>query len=120
LGDGGAQIANSVESRFIVAELEALSVPVVALVHVFSSGYRPVGLLHGLFKAASAIVFPARIVADNAVADNKILQAREFSIVPQGPSKLPSFGTSRRGEAARATSDRPPNDRPADEFCVWH
>jgi len=111
-------IANSVESRFIVAEFEALGIPVVALVHEFSSGYRPVGVLYGLFKTASAIVFPARIVADDAVADYKILQARDFSILPQGPSKLPSLGTSQRGEAAPAASDRTPNDDPTPEFCV--
>jgi glycosyltransferase involved in cell wall biosynthesis len=111
-------IANSVESRFIVAELEALSIPVVALVHEFSSGYRPVGLLHGLFKTASAIVFPARIVADSASADYKILQARDFSILPQGPSKLPWLGAGRRGEAAAATSDSRASDDPGHEFCV--
>lgn len=111
-------IANSVESRFIVAELEALSIPVVALVHEFSSGYRPVGLLHGLFKTASAIVFPARIVADDAAADYKILQARDFSILPQGPSKLPSLSESRRGEPASATSDSGPNPDPEHQFCV--
>jgi len=76
-------IANSVESRFIFAELEALSIPVVALVHEFSSAYRPVGMLHGLFKMASAIVFSAQIVADSALADYKILQARDFKILPQ-------------------------------------
>ena len=58
-------IANSVESRFVVAELEALGIPVVALVHEFSSAYRPVGILHGLFKAASAIVFSAQIIANS-------------------------------------------------------
>lgn len=91
-------LANSVESRFIVAELEALSIPVVALVHEFSSAYKPVGMLHGLFKMASAIVFSAQIVADSALADYKILQARDVKILPQGPSKLPRLGADNQGE----------------------
>jgi glycosyltransferase involved in cell wall biosynthesis len=82
-------IGNTVESRFIVAELEALSIPVVALIHEFSTTYRPVGILYGLFSTASSIVFPAQIVADAAVADYKIFEGREFKILPQGSSKLP-------------------------------
>src|SRR5436305_3509920 len=105
-------IANSVESRFIFAELEALSIPVVALVHEFSSGYRPVGMLHGLFKMASAIVFSAQIVADSAVADYKILQARDFRILPQGPSKLPFLPAN---EVRASVSKKKP---PGKEFRV--
>jgi glycosyltransferase involved in cell wall biosynthesis len=82
-------IGNTVESRFIVAELEALSIPVVALVHEFSTTYRPVGMLYAFFSTASRIVFPAQIVADAAVADYKIFEGREYEILPQGSSKLP-------------------------------
>jgi glycosyltransferase involved in cell wall biosynthesis len=82
-------IANSVESRYFVPPLEALSIPVAALVHEFSSTYRPLGTLYRLFRMASNIVFPAQIVADAAVADYKILEARDFKILPQGQSKLP-------------------------------
>jgi glycosyltransferase involved in cell wall biosynthesis len=109
-------IANSVESRFVVAELEALSIPVVALVHEFSSAYRPVGILHGLFKVASAIVFSAQIVADSAAADYKILQARDFKILPQGPSKLPFLAASDRREPRPSRNSLPGN--PEREFRV--
>ena len=108
-------IANSVESRFIVAELEALSIPVVALVHEFSSAYRPVGTLHGLFKVASTIVFSAQIVADSAVADYKILQARDFRILPQGPSKLPFLAANGQHEPRPSISKKHSPDR---EFRV--
>jgi glycosyltransferase involved in cell wall biosynthesis len=111
-------IANSVESRFIFLELEALSIPVVALVHEFSSAYRPVGMLHGLFKMASAIVFSAQIVADSALADYKILQARDFKILPQGPSKLPFVAADDRGEPQSSISKkRTPGDS-STEFRV--
>jgi glycosyltransferase involved in cell wall biosynthesis len=111
-------IANSVESRFIVAELEALSIPVVALVHEFSSAYRPVGILFGLFKSASAIVFSAQIVADSAVADYKILQARDFKILPQGPSKLPFLAANDRREPGPSASKSPSPGNSGREFCV--
>jgi glycosyltransferase involved in cell wall biosynthesis len=111
-------IANSVESRFIVAELEALSIPVVALVHEFSSAYRPVGILYGLFKSASAIVFSAQIVADSAVADYKILQARDFKILPQGPSKLPFITSNNRREPASSISKKRSPGSSSREFCV--
>lgn len=111
-------IANTVESRFIVTELESLSIPVVALVHEFSSGYRPVGMLHGLFQMASVIVFSAQIVADSALADYKVLQARDFKILPQGPSQLPFFGGNDRAEPRTLTSKEftPRNSNP--EFRV--
>ena len=76
-------IGNTVESRFIVAELEALSIPVVALIHEFSTTYRPVGMLYRLFSTASSIVFPAQIVADGAVADYKIFEGRDFKFCPK-------------------------------------
>ena len=111
-------IANSVESRFVVAELEALSIPVVALVHEFSSAYRPVGILYGLFKAASAIVFSAQIVADSAAADYKILQARDFKILPQGPSKLPFARRKRSTRTAAFNRAIPCPGIPTREFRV--
>jgi glycosyltransferase involved in cell wall biosynthesis len=111
-------IANSVESRFVVAELEALSIPVVALVHEFSSAYRPVGILYGLFKTASAIVFSAQIVADSAVADYKILQARDFKILPQGPSKLPFLAVNGRREPRPSISKKHPPGESDTEFRV--
>jgi glycosyltransferase involved in cell wall biosynthesis len=111
-------IANSVESRFVVAELEALSIPVVALVHEFSSGYRPVGMLYGLFKTASAIVFSAQIVADSALADYKVLQARDFKILPQGPSKLPFVTSNNRREPRPSVSKNHSPGNSGREFCV--
>jgi glycosyltransferase involved in cell wall biosynthesis len=111
-------IANSVESRFVVAELEALNIPVVALVHEFSNGYRPVGTLDTLFKSASAIVFSAQIVADSAVADYKILQARDFRILPQGPSKLPFITSNDRHEPRPSVSKQHSTVNFDRKFCV--
>jgi Rhamnan synthesis protein F/Glycosyl transferases group 1 len=85
-------IANTVETRNFVAQFEAVGVPVVALVHEFSRTYRPAGVLHGLFSAASYVVFPARVVAEDAAADYKILQARDWRVLAHGRPKLPRIG----------------------------
>jgi glycosyltransferase involved in cell wall biosynthesis len=91
-------IANSVESRYFVSAFERAGVPVVALVHEFSSSVRPLGALHSLFEIASKVVFSANVVADAAVADYDILRARDFEVLPQGASLLPPGGHAAVGE----------------------
>ncbi|WP_244540177.1 rhamnan synthesis F family protein [Kaistia soli] len=86
-------IANSVETRGVVPEFERNGVPVVALVHEFSSYYRPVGRLSALFEHASQIVFPAQVVADAALSDHGKILPRRYAILPQGSSELPEGGT---------------------------
>lgn len=82
-------IANSVESRSLVPAFEENGVPVIALVHEFSNCHRPLGILYGLFKLASQVVFPAQIVADSALTDHRHLIPRRYTILPQGHSELP-------------------------------
>ncbi len=82
-------IANSVETRYFVPDFERRGVPVVALVHEFSCYCWPQGTLNSLFATASQIVFPAPIVAENAVMDYRSIQVRDFKILRQGLSKLP-------------------------------
>jgi len=111
-------IANSVESRFIFAELEALSIPVVALVHEFSSAYRPVGMLHELFKWLRLSFFRRRSSRPSAVADYKILQARDFRILPQGPSKLPFITSNDRRKPRPSVSKQHSPGNSDGDFCV--
>ena len=82
-------IANSVETRHFVRDFEERGVPVVVLVHEFSSYFRPSGTLASLFESASQIVFPAQIVAESAIKDYKILKTRGFSILAQGATERP-------------------------------
>ncbi len=82
-------IANSVETRDFVPEIEKMGVPVVALAHEFSCYTWPAGILNSLFQTASQIVFSTRVTAENAVRDYRSLEVRDFRILPQGPSKLP-------------------------------
>lgn len=83
-------VANSVESRYFVPAFEQLGVPCVALVHEFSSSVRPLGILNEMFEQTSRIVFSAQIVADAAVRDYATLSARAYTVLPQGPCKLPA------------------------------
>ncbi len=82
-------IANSVETRGIVPPFERHGIPAIALVHEFSSYYRPVGQLSALFEHASQIVFPAQIVANAALNDHLNILPRRYVILPQGSSELP-------------------------------
>ncbi|MBZ9937684.1 glycosyltransferase [Mesorhizobium sp. BR1-1-16] len=82
-------IANSVETRGAVPEFERHGIPVVALVHEFSSYYRPIGRLAALFEHASQVVFPAQVVADAALDDHRNILPRRYTILPQGSSELP-------------------------------
>jgi len=84
-------IANSVATRDVAVMLDELDVPVIALVHEFSSDFHPPGPLHGVYSRASKLVFPARIVAAASERDYFILRAREYVISPQGSSKLPKL-----------------------------
>ncbi len=86
-------IANSVETRGLVPAFERNGVPVVALVHEFSTAYRPAGQLYGLFEQASQVVFPAQVVADAALTDHNRLVPRRYAVLPQGRSDVPPAAT---------------------------
>ncbi|WPH19228.1 rhamnan synthesis F family protein [Variovorax paradoxus] len=98
-------IANSVETRCFVPGFENAGVPTIALVHEFSSSVRPRGALHELFLLASRIVFSAQIVADAALKDYAILAAREFHVLPQGQSRLPSIAEPQKQAEPQTKSE---------------
>ena len=87
-------IANSVETRYFVPSLERLGVPVIALVHEFSSYTRPRHTLLHLYTTASEIIFSARLVAEDSLKDYPQLAGRDFKILPQGPSQVPTRQSS--------------------------
>ena len=96
-------IANSVETRAFVPAFERAGVPAVALVHEFSIHARPRGTLAALFRAATEVVFPARLVAEAALADYPALARRDVRILPQGLCRPPTV----------TTPAGPPGDGPA-------
>ena len=83
-------IANTVDTRYFVPDIEKMGVPVIALVHEFSRIFLPLGVLNSLFETTSWIVFSTPIVAEAAAKDYRsLLEVRGFKILPQGPLKLP-------------------------------
>jgi ubiquinone/menaquinone biosynthesis C-methylase UbiE/glycosyltransferase involved in cell wall biosynthesis len=81
-------IANSVETRALVPALTDEGIPVVALVHEFSSSTSP-GSLNLLYERAAEIVFGADIVRRSSEADYPLLKLRHSHVFPQGPSEVP-------------------------------
>jgi SAM-dependent methyltransferase/glycosyltransferase involved in cell wall biosynthesis len=81
-------IANSAETRSLVPGLVKEGVPVVALVHEFSSRM-PIGSLQALYENATEIVFPADIVRSASEIDYPFLRLRQTHVLPQGPSEIP-------------------------------
>jgi len=84
-------IANSSATQRLAVALEAVNVPVVALVHEFASDMHPVGILNALYQSASRIVFPARVVEENSREVYSALRGRPTFVVPQGKSDVPAF-----------------------------
>jgi glycosyltransferase involved in cell wall biosynthesis len=114
-------IANSVETRSLVPELTREAVPVVALVHEFSSR-TPVGSLRILYERAAKIVFPAEIVRRASEIDYPFLRLRPTHVLPQGPSQVPRshslMDDRNRSDAKRKLRDRLRPDGAEDDIVV--
>jgi hypothetical protein len=83
-------IANSVETRVFIPAFEDAGVPVIALAHEFAEYTRPVGTLSELYLTASAMVFPADVVAKSSIAEYPFLALRDVVVIPQGECEIPS------------------------------
>ena len=81
-------IANSIETRPFVPAFANQGVPVVALVHEFSSTTNA-GTLHLLYERVTEIIFPAEVVRRSSESDYPFLRLRQTHILPQGPSEVP-------------------------------
>jgi glycosyltransferase involved in cell wall biosynthesis len=77
-------IANSAETRDIIAPLALAGVGVIALIHEFSANVRPRDQVHDILVWAHRLVFPARVVADSFLTDHPYLAQRHHEILPQG------------------------------------
>ncbi|QIB34486.1 rhamnan synthesis F family protein [Ancylobacter pratisalsi] len=83
-------IANSIEAEPLATEFAKLGVPVIALIHEFSTYTRPLTKLQAMCAWASEVVFPARIVAQSSYkAVVGFDQRPGVHILPQGRSDLP-------------------------------
>lgn len=107
-------VCNSLESRFVAAELANNGVPVVSLVHELPSSYQPEDY-QLILNSSRHIVFPDEAVF-NATASKVSLSAQQVSVIPQGLLN-PDFGKGiARAEAAAQI--RQNLSLPSDSFIV--
>ncbi len=83
-------IINSVESRPLLEVCALNAVPTLFLVHEFGTYVYPATSLRRAFDCANEIIFPAKIVARSSEEVHKPLSKRDYKIIPQGMSLLPS------------------------------
>ena len=101
-------LANTIDSRLMLKPLTLAMIPVVALVHEFSS-YLSKGEMGAALEWATEVVFSAPSVASSAIADYPDLGNRAVHVFPQGQSKLPpaTIEIQREEEERLATALRP-------------
>lgn len=105
-------IANSIATRALLRPLTLAQIPVLALVHEFSSYVPPRGEMGRALEWATQIVFSAEVTAAAARADYPNIVNRPVHIVRQGRPDLPM----REGtETAREQSEIRAAMRPADD-----
>lgn len=90
-------ICNSMESRFIAKELEALDIPVIMLVHELPSSYSEEDY-QSVYEIAERVVFPVNAVRE--AANEKTLIPKSKSIVLSQGLLDPNFGTGITRELA--------------------
>jgi SAM-dependent methyltransferase/glycosyltransferase involved in cell wall biosynthesis len=114
-------IANSAATRSLVPAFTSEGVPVIALVHEFSSRMSA-GSLALLYERATEIVFSADIVRRASEIDYPFLKLRYSHILPQGPSQVPRSATpiddSKLDEEERAIRSRLRPDVAKDDLVV--
>ena len=101
-------IVNSIECRLILEPLAAAKVPVVTLVHEFSSTVNPPGEMGRVLEWPTQVVFSAEIVAASARADYPDFANRVVHILPQGRVELPPRAPSTRENQLLHEAMRPP------------
>ncbi|MCB1474723.1 MAG: glycosyltransferase family 4 protein [Rhodobiaceae bacterium] len=101
-------LVNSVDSRFVQRRLREKKIPTVLLVHEFASYIRPLEEFCEALDRADQIVFPSRIVAENAEALHPELSSEKYQIRAQGLCRLPE-------DVQSAANGRRPNAIEKDE-----
>lgn len=94
-------IANSAESRRFVPPLAKAGVPVVSLIHEFSSYTRPKAELHEALKLSTQIVFSTELTAGSAISEHSDLSDRAVHILPQGRCEVPRRANAQPGSSCQ-------------------
>lgn len=101
-------VANSAVCFDVAVAMEKAGLPVVALIHEFSSLFGSKVVLKEYFKIISALVFPAQIVKSASVEDYPELLDRLTYVLPQGRSTVPNAASSHESGGKLSRSESAP------------
>ena len=83
-------LVNTLESRVVLPALGSHFVPTISLIHEFASSYiRPQEVLGEACFWSSEVVFSAKVILENALAEYPSLGDRSAHILPQGRCLVP-------------------------------
>ena len=83
-------IVNSVESRMALRGLKAAGVPIVSLIHEFSSYTRPRSAFPDVLRLSTETVFSTRMTLEDAVVDFRLFPGASLHVAPQGKCIVPA------------------------------
>ncbi|MCP2086964.1 UNVERIFIED_ORG: ubiquinone/menaquinone biosynthesis C-methylase UbiE/glycosyltransferase involved in cell wall biosynthesis/TolA-binding protein [Paraburkholderia sediminicola] len=84
-------LVNSIESRSVLEALAENFVPSVLMIHEFSAYTRPKDAFGSALRWAGRVVFPAKLVQDNAITNETKVAVALSEVVPQGKSEIPAI-----------------------------
>lgn len=82
-------VVNSIEARFVQRRLSKDKIPTVLLVHEFASSIRPLEEYLEALDLADAVIFPSRIVRENAETFHPGLDGTKVHVRAQGICRMP-------------------------------
>ena len=97
-------IANSSATHEMALTLALRDVPVIGLVHEFTSHLNPTQALRDYFFHLEAIIFPTEIVYASALQSYPFLSNRRTYIYPQGQCIAPDLGASAAAETLSSSA----------------
>ncbi|WP_160160802.1 glycosyltransferase [Legionella sainthelensi] len=105
-------IVNSIESFYVLEPLAKSFIPSILLIHEFATYTRPQNKFMDAFLWAGKIVFPAKIVQDNAINNYTQNAIHLTHIFSQGKSNIPTESDKMsKNHQADLKKDRPGDNR---------
>ncbi len=96
-------IVNSLESRGALEGLNAAQVPIVTLIHEFSSYTNPKSAIKDVFRWSTETVFSTSVTLENALFENGLPPDPDLHVLPQGKCAVPSDGKAAKPSAIERT-----------------
>jgi glycosyltransferase involved in cell wall biosynthesis len=96
-------VVNSLESRGALEGLNAAQVPIVTLIHEFSSYTNPKSAILDVFKWSTETVFSTGVTLENALFENGLPPNPDLHVLPQGKCAIPSDDATRKPSVIERT-----------------